>query len=418
MTALVPSASVTSLAVASDFGGVPGRRRNVYKVSRRRPFSGGSRRRRSSGPPGLHSRAHGGGRRWPKRTLIGLLSLVVVLILAGIGGYFYVWNELNSIPRVKVAGLTAVKSGQPTDVLMIGSDTRACETTAAQARAFGSKTTQTGQRADTIMIARFLSGGQVEMLSIPRDTWVPIAGTTVSAKINSSYNSGPGGLVATIEKNFHIPINHVMEVNFCGFPGMVNALGGLYMDFPDPVRDAYTGLDVTQTGCQNVDGSEALALVRSRHLYYYAHGAWNYDGMSDFSRIERQQAFFHALLSRVHSVIPDVFRLTSFVGATVKGLEVDSRFASNSMIALGWDYHSLSQSDLHTSVLPTTEAVIDGEDALLPAPSQDHTVISAFLAGNTSTFQSALAPPGRKVGLASSEVITGNFVEPWNPYPC
>jgi LCP family protein required for cell wall assembly len=344
--------------------------------------------------------------------------LVVLLLLAGIGGYFYVWSELNSIPRMKVTGLTPPQSGQPTDILMVGSDTRACETTAAQARAFGSKATQIGQRADTIMIARFLPGGNVEMLSIPRDTWVPISGTTISAKINSSFNTGPSGLVATIEKNFHIPINHVMQVNFCGFPGMVNALGGLYMDFPDPVRDAYTGLNVTHTGCQNVDGSEALALVRSRHLYYFAHGAWNYDGMSDFSRIQRQQAFFHALLSRVHSVIPDVFRLTSFVGAMVKGLRVDASFASNTMIGLGWSYHSLGQKNLHTSVLPTTEAVIQGQDALLPAPSQDHTVISAFLAGDTSKFQSALGQTQGRVGLTASSVITGNFAEPWNPYPC
>jgi len=43
-----------------------------------------------------------------------------------------------------------------------------------------------------------------------------------------------------------------------------------------------------------VSGTTALALVRSRHLYYFKDGSWNYDGMSDWSRIQRQQAFFHA----------------------------------------------------------------------------------------------------------------------------
>ena len=106
----------------------------------------------------------------------------------------------------------------------------------------------------------------------------------------------------TIQDNFHIPINHVMIANFCGFEGMVNSLGGISLDFRYPVRDAYSGLRINTTGCQLINGTQALALVRSRHLYYFKHGAWNYDGLSDWSRIRRQQAFFHALLNKVHGV--------------------------------------------------------------------------------------------------------------------
>lgn len=404
--------------MASDFGRLPGRQRSVYKASRHGLF-----RRRSAFGSHRGSRGPGGGmrgrgRRWPKRLLVGVCSLVVVLVLGSVAGFFYVDSELSSIPRLKVGYLDAPKPGQPLDILLVGSDSRSCETTAAQAKAFGSKTTQTGQRSDTLIVARLLGGGRIELLSIPRDTWVPIAGTNGSAKINASFDNGPSDLVRTVEQNFHIPINHVMMVNFCGFPAMVNALGGIYMDFPDPVRDAYTGLDVTHTGCQLVTGSEALALVRSRHLYYYSHGVWNYDGLSDFSRIKRQQAFFHALLSRAHSVFPNVFELGSFAGATTKGLEVDSSWSAGSMMAIGWSYHSLGDKDLYTSLLPTSPSVIDGEDVLLPAPGPDHTVIAAFLAGNVGRFQSALGGAQHADGLVSSGVITGNFAEPWNPYPC
>ena len=84
---------------------------------------------------------------------------------------------------------------------------------------------------------------------------------------------------------------------------MVNALGGITMDFPTPVKDQYTGLDVTTTGCQVVNGTTALELVRSRHLYYKnSNGYWEYDGLSDFSRIQRQDAFFRAVLAKVQRV--------------------------------------------------------------------------------------------------------------------
>ena len=78
---------------------------------------------------------------------------------------------------------------------------------------------------------------QIEMLSIPRDTYVPIPGTGGSNRINAAFNNGPSLLVKTIQQDFGIPINHVVVANFPGFEGMVNALGGISLDFPDPVRD-------------------------------------------------------------------------------------------------------------------------------------------------------------------------------------
>jgi LCP family protein required for cell wall assembly len=265
------------------------------------------------------------------------------------------------------------------------------------------------------MVARFLPASRVELLSIPRDLWVPIAGGGGSAKVNSAFDAGPNRLVETIQHDLNIPINHVVMVNFCGLTSMVNSLGGVSMDFLYPVRDQFSGLDVTHTGCQTVTGTEALQLVRSRHLWYFAHGQWNYDGMSDFSRIRRQQAFFHALFDRLHSVVPNVFRLVSFVGAAAKGVAVDSGFSSTAMMALGWDYHSLSQNHLYTSTLPTSEGFVDGQDVLLTVP-QDHTVITAFLDGNVGTFSSALGARG--VVHLMSVVNPNALKEPWNPTPC
>ena len=115
-----------------------------------------------------------------------------------------------------------------------------------------------------------------------------------------------------------------MSVNFPGFSGMVDALGGITMDFPTAVKDQYTGLDVTTTGCQVVNGTTALQLVRSRHLYYMnSNGYWEGDGLSDFSRIQRQDAFFRAVLAKLNASIPNPLTINSFIGAAVSNMTID-----------------------------------------------------------------------------------------------
>ncbi|HEV8064923.1 MAG TPA: LCP family protein, partial [Acidimicrobiales bacterium] len=282
-----------------------GSKRRLFKSRRHLPSFGGS-------DAAVH---HSHKRRWPKRTLVGLVILVVLLVLGGVGGYIYANVKLGDIPRVTVSALTPVKAGQPVDVLLAGSDSRQCVTTPAGVKAFGSPTSQSGQRSDVIIVARFISGGQVEMLSIPRDSWVPIAGTSGENKINAAFNNGPNQLVETIQDDFRIPINHVIWTTFCGFQGLVDAVGGINLDFKYPVEDAFSGLHVTKTGCQLLDGAQALSLVRSRHLFWFntATKQWVQDGESDWSRIQRQQAFFHALLDQIHNSVPDIFKVNAFL---------------------------------------------------------------------------------------------------------
>ncbi len=150
---------------------------------------------------------------------------------------------------------------------------------------------------------------QVLLMSIPRDLWVNIPGNVPDIsgmnRINSAFNNGPSLLVQTIEDDLGIPINDFAEINFPGLEGMVNSLGGIYLDFSMPVKDSYSGLNITKTGCQLVNGTQALALVRSRHLFYFQNGTWNADVQSDFSRIQRQDVFFRAMITRSHQKITD-----------------------------------------------------------------------------------------------------------------
>ncbi|MBV8235090.1 MAG: LCP family protein, partial [Acidimicrobiia bacterium] len=135
------------------------------------------------GPPGPPGRPGAtpeylpGRRRWPRRILIGLAIFLVVCVVAVTGGYFYVRSKLNQIPRIAVSGLQPAGAGDPQNILVVGSDSRANESAAA-AQHFGSATDVSGQRSDTIVLMHLdPRTNQAALLSIPRDMLVPIAGT-------------------------------------------------------------------------------------------------------------------------------------------------------------------------------------------------------------------------------------------------
>ena len=184
----------------------------------------------------------------------------------------------------------------------------------------------------------------------------------------------------TIQQVLGIPINHYMSVDFPGFSGMVNALGGITMDFPTGVKDAYTGLDVTTTGCQIVNGTVALQLVRSRHLFYMnSNGYWEGDGLSDFSRIQRQDAFFRAVLAKLRQSSLDPFTINSFIGAAVGNLTIDDTLSKGDLLHIAQDFRSLPSSHLITETLPTIGLVTGGgADVLKEAQPYAQNMISAF----------------------------------------
>lgn len=327
-------------------------------------------------------------------------------------GFVYARVRYDEIAKIPVKALTPQKAGAPFDILMVGSDSRKFVTNGKQAKQFGSGSSVTGQRSDVIIIARFVPAThQVLMLSIPRDTIVDIPGNTPGAsgenRINVAFDHGPSLLVATIQKDFGIPINHYVEVNFQGFSGIVDALGGIYLDFSTPVKDKMSGLDITKKGCQRLDGAQALSLVRSRDEYYLASdGSWSYDGMGDWSRIRRQDAFFRAVLDRAHSGFTNPVTLNSFIGATVHDVTIDDTLSESALFDLATQFHGVGQGSLTTEVLPTKPQVLNGADVLEPAQPFDSQMIAKFLAFGTST--GSTKAPSVSPSQVDVKVLNGN----------
>jgi len=82
-------------------------------------------------------------------------------------------------------------------------------------------------------------------------------------------------------------------------------------------------------------------VARSRHYEYYENGYWQYDGTSDFGRIQRQDAFLKALVDAAKSKYNPV-TINAFLGSIPQGIVIDNSFSLSELVGLAIDFHSLN----------------------------------------------------------------------------
>ena len=153
------------------------------------------------------------------------------------------------------------------------------------------------------------------------------------------------------------------------------------MDFPYPVRDQdcstgvcynNSGLAIPTTGCQVLDGAQALSLSRSRYFQYYADGQWNSDPTSDIGRIERQNLIIEAALDKAKSTY-NPLRLNALLTSVVHDFSKDNGLTPGDLFSLAERYHAFSGSDLRSYTLPTVGATSaqDGDvEVVQPQPGR------------------------------------------------
>jgi LCP family protein required for cell wall assembly len=285
-----------------------------------------------------------------RRLVIVSLAVVFALLTTTVG---YARWRLGQIASVTVPGLHAAKPGKPFNVLVVGSDSRA--------NTGGHFGEVTGQRNDvTIVVHVEPAGRKVSMLSIPRDLLVPIADVGRQDKINAAFSGGPGRVAKTIEQNFGIPVNHYLLVDFNGFRSIVDALGGIRVDFPYPSRDMdntghnLSGLDIRRAGCQRLNGTQALALARSRDFSYLKAGRWQWDPNGDLGRVRRQQAFLQGVLKKgLSEGLTNPLKANRFIGAVVGDLTKDKGLRLSEIVGTAARFRSFSPSAMQTFTVPT-----------------------------------------------------------------
>jgi LCP family protein required for cell wall assembly len=323
--------------------------------------------------------------------------MVLVLMVAAVGGYAYYLN--SRVHRITVTHFKpAPKRGADVgteNILMVGSTSRCALTTQNPAYGLCSEGV-TGVNSDVIMILHLNpSKRTVSVLSIPRDLFIPNARATGANKIDAALYEGPSQLVAAIEEDFGIPIQHYVELNFDTFADVVNTLGGVSMYFPEPVFDAYSGLDVTTTGCIHLNGVQALQVVRARHLQYQGPGVttsdpyyWPQEGESDLARIRRDHEFLRVLATAVSAQgLGNPIKDAQMVSSVAPDLTVDSTFSTANMINLVLTFHGINPFGAPELTVPVMESAINQYfyeggaygNVEFPSEPQDVNVIDQFL---------------------------------------
>lgn len=310
------------------------------------------------GRPTVSPDGRPGRRRGALRIGLGLLGLVVVLGLLGVElGWFYAVSQWDKVERIDVdvdgSSALAGNSGG-TNYLLVGTDNRPGVD---------------GNRSDTMLILR-TGDGPARLMSIPRDLLVqiPTRADTDRHRINAAYNDGPVALIRTVQESVGIPIDRYIEINFVSFADLVDAIGGVVIEFPNPAFDVKSGLDVKESGPVELNGEQALAYVRSRTYTEVIDGTEVTDPTADLGRVKRQQVFLRAVLAEAGSS-RDPFALNDIGQALRGGIKVDDDMELIDALRFAWSMGSLNPepTDLPTTIVgpalelrqPDAQLVID-----------------------------------------------------------
>jgi LCP family protein required for cell wall assembly len=323
----------------------------------------------------MRSRPLKGRRTWPQRFII-LGNLGLAVACAGLATTFrIVKSEAQKIDTVQIrlpsSRPVTAAAGQTRNILLVGGDDAAGlneDDPVLNSRDTGYS------NADVIMVLRLdPANNAARLLSIPRDTWVPVAPGWGKSKINSALG-GPGGpenLVATVERNFGIPIDNFVQVNFAAFKKLVELLGGIPVYLEHPVRDRHTGLWLVETGCITLDPEQALAYARSRHFQYQEgstynkNATWLSDPSSDWGRITRQQDFLRKAGQRAIDVgIRSPRTVLSLLQAGLDAVTVDPNTNLGVVIDLLDQFQSFGVDGLSSFQIPTVSSRRTGTDSL------------------------------------------------------
>lgn len=302
------------------------------------------------------------GRAKRRRRILAIVGLIVLVI----GGLVWwgIASTLGSIEKLDRGEVfqeyegrpdeAAAKPGEkpPLNILLLGSDSRGEGENLLEA---------TGNRSDTIMVVHVSGDRQrIDIMSIMRDTWVDIPGHG-PAKINAAYSYGGAPLlVQTVEGLIGQRIDHLALIDFEGFKGLTEAVGGVTLYNSVPFSTPAVGSQPAYefpAGEITVQGEQALVFVRER--YSFADG--------DYQRVRNQQAFMQGLMRKLMS------RQTLTNPATMKNLidslggyvAVDSGLDLGAMLDLGGSLANLDMSGVRSFTMPTSGTGSEGGQSVV-----------------------------------------------------
>ncbi|WP_052852415.1 LCP family protein [Streptomyces avicenniae] len=298
-------------------------------------------------------------RRRALRAAAGLAALI--LATSGVG-HAMVGTVTDGVRRVDpFDGLDdRPAAGRGLNVLLIGTDSRE-GLTEEERRAYHLGSTACHCADAVLLLHVSAERDRVDLVSLPRDSYAELPAHTFAVtgdqhpshpdKLNAALShGGPGLMVRTVEDLTGVRVDHYLEVSFVSFMRAVDVVGGVRVCTERPLKDAYAGLDLP-AGTSSIDGAQALAYVRARHL----------DGASDLGRMERQQRFLAAFLDQAlgSGTLLNPGRLSDTVDALLGSVSADRGFGAEEMLTLARAMGGLTTSDTRFGSVPIADTARD-----------------------------------------------------------
>lgn len=354
-------------------------------------------------PEGPHLR-----RTWPQRLLIACNAVALVAAAVTAGALAYSNDRLAEIERVGLSDVTRAEElakGDAQNYLIVGVDEAGG----------GGQGESAGLHTDTIMILRIdPQDTSAQLVSFPRDLWVPIAETDANQRINTALSTGGARrLIKTIDEDFGIPVHHYLQVDFEDFRTLVEVVDGIPVQFPRPARAPSSGLSIPEAGCFTLGPDQALGFSRARKDYQVqdADGTWHTDLGGDYSRVERQQLFVELALRQVITKgarNPNTLRRLVDLG--VGTIRVDDALDGDNLVDLGARFRDFRPEELVTHTLPTTEDNVGEADVLFLREDDAEPILSIFR-GVDPSRPGSVSPPDVTVQVRNGTATPGQAAE-------
>ncbi len=295
----------------------------------------------------------------PGRRRVHLRRWLALLMLLVVGFLTYVVvvpvRAWSNVERVANAPASSPPDTSGKTYLLVGSDSREGLTAAQQAELSTGPDDGGGKRTDSIMLVHVSArGGKPVIVSIPRDSYVPIPGRS-SNKINAAFAFGGAKLLTeTIEQVTGLHIDGYLEVGFGGFARIVDSLGGVDICVARDMKDGLAGIDL-KAGCQLLNGKNALGYVRSRHS----------DPRGDLGRAERQRQFLGAVMKKAATpstvLVPS--RYTAVADAASAGLTVGEGTSLSDAVAIMQALRAVGNGEGLSLQVPIETAALQTKNA-------------------------------------------------------
>jgi LCP family protein required for cell wall assembly len=288
-----------------------------------------------------------------------LLVWIVFLLAVPI----WAWQRIDKVDADPTGARPADQPG--TTYLLVGSDSRA-GLSADERKKLGTGNAA-GRRTDTIMLLHVGSGPNL-LLSIPRDSLVPVPGHGTT-KINAAFAyGGPKLLVRTVEQNTGVRVDHFVEIGFGGFVNSVDAVGGIRVCTKKRLDDPLANLHMKR-GCHHVNGIQALAFSRTRHTQQ----------LGDIDRARNQRAVVGQVGSKVKSpwTVLNPLRYYKLFDAGATSLRISNGTSPWAMGRFAWAMTRVDGNNGLTCSMPIRDLAVHWDNtralALMKLIKEDRT---------------------------------------------